>query len=133
MTRVDQKYILFWRRRFEAKKAESRALSSRARGDLEAAISILKNYGAKRVLLFGSLCKSGHFRPGSDIDLAVEGIPPDKITRAAADLMMTLEWPTDLKPIEEMDAFFRLRILESGELLYAESTNNSPPYRRDKG
>jgi len=34
--------------------------------------------------------------------------------------MMTMDWPTDLKPLEELDDFFRSRIVEEGEVLYAE-------------
>lgn len=119
MPKINPTYIRSWRKRFNTVEAESHALAVRARGDLETAIATLKNYGAKRILLFGSLCRPGRFRYDSDIDLAVEGIPPDKITRAAADLMMTIDWPTDLKPLEEVDDFFRLRILEIGEVLYA--------------
>ena len=84
------------------------------------AVPILKRYGAKRILLFGSLCRSGRFHSDSDIDLVVEGIPVKDVTRAAADLMMAMDWPTDLKPLEEVSDFFRSRIVEEGEVLYAE-------------
>ena len=32
--------------------------------------------GARRVVLFGSLAHQAWFHPGSDVDLAVEGLPP---------------------------------------------------------
>ena len=120
MEKIDPKYISSWRRRFDAFEAESQEIAARARGDLNKAVPILKRYGAKRILLFGSLCRSGRFYPDSDIDLAVEGIPVKDVTRAAADLMMAMDWPTDLKPLEEVSDFFRSRIVEEGEVLYAE-------------
>jgi len=35
---------------------------------------VTKQYGVKRVRLFGSLARQSHFHPDSDIDLAVEGL-----------------------------------------------------------
>ena len=54
--------------------------------------AILRKYGAKRILLDGSLCRTGRFRRGSDIDLVVEGIRPQRFIRAATDLMMAMDW-----------------------------------------
>jgi hypothetical protein len=34
--------------------------------------------------------------------------------------MMALDWTIDLKPLEEVDAFFREMILKDGEVIYAE-------------
>jgi len=117
---VESKYIEGWRRRFAEQEAESRALASQARGALPEAVAILKKHGARRVILFGSLCREGRFHRGSDIDLAVEGLPPQKFFRAGADLMMALDWPVDLKPLEEVDDFFREMIFKQGEVIYAE-------------
>ncbi len=113
-------FIEAWRRRFAAQEAESRALAAQARLALTEAIAILKEHGAKRVILFGSLLQRERFHRGSDIDLAVEGIPPQKFIRAGADLMMALDWPIDLKPLEEIEQFFREMILKKGEVIYAE-------------
>lgn len=117
---VESKYIEGWRRRFAEQEAESRALAAQARGILPEAVAILKKHGAKRVILFGSLCREGRFHRGSDIDLAVEGLPPQKFFRAGADLMMALDWPVDLKPLEEIDDFFREMIIKQGEVIHAE-------------
>jgi len=103
---IESKYIEGWRRRFAEQETESRALAAPARHVLSEAVTILKKHGAKRIILFGSLCREGRFHRGSDIDLAVEGIPPQKFIRAGADLMMALDWPIDLKPLEEVDVFF---------------------------
>jgi predicted nucleotidyltransferase len=120
MIKINPKYLSAWRRRFDALEAESYSLAAQARADLDEAVSILRKYGATRIFLIGSLCRPNRFHRDSDIDLAVEGISLRDVTRAAADLMMAMEWPTDIKPIEEADEFFRSRIFEKGEILYAE-------------
>ncbi len=38
------------------------------------AIEIKKQYGARRVILFGSLAHGAWFHPDTDVDLAVEGL-----------------------------------------------------------
>ncbi|MDQ4076605.1 MAG: nucleotidyltransferase domain-containing protein [Chloroflexota bacterium] len=52
-------------------RAEREALLARARA---AARELKQRCGAKRVLLFGSLAHAAWFTPGSDVDLAVEGL-----------------------------------------------------------
>ena len=120
MEKVDPKYLIAWRNRFAERDSESRELAARARTDLAAAAEILKKYGAKKILIFGSLCRTDRFHSGSDIDIAVEGIPPQHFIRAAADLMMATDFPIDLKPLEEVDDLFRDLINKNGELIYAE-------------
>lgn len=110
-------YAEAWRRRFEQKEAESRAAAEAARKSPGKAVDILRGHGATKVVLFGSLC-SGSFHPRSDIDLAVEGIPRLAWTRAFADVMMALDHPVDLKPIEEVEPSFREAILRRGDVLY---------------
>ncbi|NUO80956.1 nucleotidyltransferase domain-containing protein [candidate division KSB1 bacterium] len=113
-------YAAAWQRRFAEQRAIARALAERARAELPKAVAILKSYGVKRVILFGSLCRPEKFHQRSDIDLAASGIPPEKFMRASADLMMALDWPVDLKPWEELDDFFREMIEKRGEVLYEE-------------
>jgi len=120
MEMINSKYLNAWRKRFAKYDFESRELAARAREELTDAVEILRKYGAKRIFIFGSLCRSGRFHSGSDIDLAVEGIPSHYFIRAAADLMMSMDWPIDLKPLEELDDLFRDTIVKKGELIYAE-------------
>jgi uncharacterized protein len=68
---------------FQTKYLEKR----RAKGlDLAKKASFLlrRQYGAKRVLLFGSLAKTKAFSTWSDIDLAAWGIAPDEFFSAVA-------------------------------------------------
>lgn len=119
MKKVDPKYLIAWRSRFARRDSESRELAARARKELPVATEILKKYGAERIFVFGSLCRADRFHSGSDIDIAVEGIPPEQFIRAAADLMMAADFPIDLKPLEELDDVFRDLIKKNGELIYA--------------
>lgn len=48
----------------------------------EAAVILRTRYGAKRVILFGSLAHEGWYSADSDVDLAVEGLPSDTYWRA---------------------------------------------------
>ncbi len=119
MEMINPKYLTAWREHFTKQDSESRALAARARKDLTKAVDILKKYGAKRVFIFGSLCRTGRFYSGSDIDIAVEGIPSQFFIRSAADLMMAMDWLIDLKPLEDLDDSFRDMIIKKGEQIYA--------------
>ncbi|MFQ6093713.1 MAG: nucleotidyltransferase family protein [bacterium] len=72
----------------------------------------------KRIVLFECLAKGDRFRPSSDIDLAVEGLKRKDFVRAYADLMLALNWPIDLKPLEEIDGLFREMILKREKIIY---------------
>jgi predicted nucleotidyltransferase len=70
-------------RRHAALSARRQAALIAARG----AAGLLKtSFGATRVLLFGSVAAAAGFHERSDIDLAVEGVPPDHFWRAWAAL-----------------------------------------------
>jgi predicted nucleotidyltransferase len=58
---------------------EREALLSRVR---QAAAALKARFGARRVILFGSLADAEWFTPDSDVDLAVEGITADVFWQA---------------------------------------------------
>ena len=95
-----------------SRQTEAEAVRSRAAAEAIAAM-LRERFGAMRVILFGSLAR-GRFRLDSDIDLAVAGLAKGDLFRAMADAMeFTNRW-VDIKPLEEVDPHFRLRILETG-------------------
>ena len=53
----------------------------------EAAVLLADRFGARRVAVFGSLAEPTRFFAGSDIDLAVWGIPAAQWYRAVFELM----------------------------------------------
>jgi predicted nucleotidyltransferase len=84
-------------------------LQSTARFDLEkrlesgltlartAATLLKRKYGAKKVVLIGSLLDADRFTPWSDIDIAVWGITIDKFYQAVAAVTgMSTEFKIDL-------------------------------------
>lgn len=73
--------------------------------------------GASRVFLFGSLA-TGDIHPHSDVDLAVEGIPPKDVDGFAARLLWKVDADVQVVGIEDASPSLRDRILRDGVLLY---------------
>jgi len=80
---------------------------------------LTRNYGARRIILWGSLATGG-FRLGSDIDLVVEGLPPgSELFRALAEVQDLAEGiRVEIVPWE--DAFDSVRAAAEldGEVLH---------------
>ncbi len=84
----------------------------------EPIVQILRDgYGVRCIILFGSLVK-GRFTSQSDIDLAVEGLAPDKFFTACDEINQASHFKVDLKPLERLYSHFRRRVLTQGETLY---------------
>ncbi|MBW2354524.1 MAG: nucleotidyltransferase domain-containing protein [Deltaproteobacteria bacterium] len=87
-------------RKVATRAAQSKYLKERRAKGLElakkASLLLRQRYGAKRVVLFGSLARTKTFSSWSDIDLAVWGIAPDKFFSAVAAV-------TDLSPDFRID------------------------------
>ncbi|GBD07939.1 hypothetical protein HRbin22_00165 [Candidatus Thermoflexus japonica] len=106
-----------WRRRWAEEEARRAQRRERAWTVARAAARLLKeHFGARRVRVFGSL-PTPWFQEGSDIDLAVEGIPPERLGEAEAALAeLAPDFRMDLVPLEELRDAPRLlrRIEEEG-------------------
>jgi predicted nucleotidyltransferase len=72
-----------------------------------------KRFGAKRVIPFGSVVRHGLWHPGSDLDLAVEGVASDQFYRAWSMLRELLPpgLNVDLVALEQASEVLRARIL----------------------
>ena len=66
----------------EVTPAERRARERLLERVREAAAVLKARYGARRVVLFGSLAHAAWFMPDSDVDLVVEGLAGDDYWRA---------------------------------------------------
>jgi len=73
---------------------------------IEQAAAILKAAGADAVYLFGSFVEGG-FRPDSDIDLAVVGLPAARFFEAMGQTMLVLPRPLDLVDLDVDTPFTR--------------------------
>ena len=78
------------RRKIITRTTQSKYLEGRREKALElakqASFLLKRRYGAKRVVVFGSLVWTKGFSAWSDIDLAAWGIAPDKFFSAVADV-----------------------------------------------
>ncbi len=71
-------------------------------------------HGARRVVGIGSVFAPGRFMPRSDIDLAVEGLRPERFFRVSAQAAAMTDFSLDLIPIEAASAAFRRIVREGG-------------------
>lgn len=76
---------------------------------------ISQRYHARRVLLFGSSLSPS--KESRDIDIGVEGIPPEDFFRFYGDLMFALSKPVDIVDLSGDSKFIRI-IRKEGVPLY---------------
>jgi len=82
---------------------------------LSAAVEVLREMGARTVLLFGSYVDSPD--TAHDVDIAVDGIPARRILDADVAVHEILGVPTDLVSREENPAFFDV-VRDYGRILF---------------
>lgn len=98
--------------------AESEPIEKRKKHALATAKTcaqlLRERFGARRVILFGSLAGQGTWHGQSDIDLAVEGLVPGEFFRAysACRDLLPRDLELDLVPLEKAYPEMRARILE---------------------
>jgi len=95
------------------KKEELRKMSKKI------AQMLKEKYKVKRIFLIGSLVK-GYIHEKSDIDLVVEGLPPNAYIKALVDASDIVKWNVEVNLIPFEDAFEALKekTLTEGELIY---------------
>jgi len=78
---------------------------------------LVKDFGAKKVYLFGSLIDNT-FTDGSDIDLVMEGVETIDYLKAIATLEGINGFSVDLLNFESCPAAIKERILKYGKVLF---------------
>ncbi|HRE89527.1 MAG TPA: nucleotidyltransferase domain-containing protein [Myxococcota bacterium] len=76
----------------------------------------LRALGAQRVWVFGSV-EDGSFDDGSDLDLAVHGLPPERFLAARVAVTDRVPVEVDLVELERAPASLRAHILATGREL----------------
>ena len=71
---------------------------------LEEGAALLREAGAREVYVFGSVA-SGRIHEGSDVDLAVSGLPPEVFYATMARLSSLFETSVDLVDLDEVSPF----------------------------
>ena len=79
------------------------------------AAELLRGLGASEVFLFGSAVK-GTMRPESDVDMAVEGLPPRLYFSAVSQASDLIGRPVDLVDLDDETPKTRY-LRQSGELI----------------
>ena len=101
--------------RLERARSEAGAeRARRLRGRLPEGVRRLRERGAARAWLFGSLAEGG-VRETSDVDLAAEGLPSTGYFEVLAEMMAIFGCAVDLVRLEEASDSLRERILTEGE------------------
>jgi predicted nucleotidyltransferase len=98
--------------------ADERAALDRAWRDArQIAEQLVNEFGARRVILFGSVARQRALRPNSDIDLLVDGMPLDNFYRLVGDLRSSEGRAIDLIRLENVGESFRKIIELEGVVL----------------
>lgn len=115
--RVSQ-YVEGLRARLESRREEEQARRERLRAALPLAVErLVREFGVRRVVVFGSLARD-EAGLESDVDLLVEGLPPERLFEASAALSRDLDSEVDLVPAEAARPEVLRRALEEGQLLH---------------
>ncbi len=85
--------------------------------DIRKVATILRRYGATRIVLYGSFAR-GDYRHDSDIDIGVEGVPSENYFRAVAECLLAARRSVTPVPIENTEGALRSRILQEGKIVY---------------
>lgn len=107
------------RKRKAKTRAEVMKRRRRAMSIARKAAELLKTeFGAKEVILFGSLARRGSFSLHSDIDLAARGIQPSKFYAAGAALdRFSMDFQIDLVDPKECSPAMLAEIEKDGKPL----------------
>jgi uncharacterized protein len=97
------------------------SLSADDKEYIRLAARFLREQGAKRVWLFGSLAKGRRPTVHSDFDFAVEGLPADRFFGSVGHLLQVLPRPVDIVEVETCPALLREQILEHGIIIHDEN------------
>jgi predicted nucleotidyltransferase len=80
-------------------------------------IEFSKNYGADKVILFGSCLDD--LNSARDIDIAVSGIKPKDFFKYYGKVSMEIEDEVDIVDLDDLRAYFRQKVISQGKVLYA--------------
>ena len=109
-------YLDAWRSRRSEEAAARARRARRARRRLPEAVARLREAGASRVILFGSLSRGG-LDTDSDIDLAVDGLSLAACDEAERELSGLFGRPVQVVRLSRAPAAFRRLVKGHGEVL----------------
>ncbi len=84
--------------------------------ELAKIVEISKEFGAKKIFLFGSCLED--IESARDIDIAVSGIKPRKFFEYYGKVSMAVEDELDIVDLDDIREHLYKRILSKGKILY---------------
>jgi uncharacterized protein len=94
---------------------ETATIPDKFRADLNRAVAVLRDHGAKEIYVFGSTVERSDGVEPNDLDIAVSGLPPRPFLHAYGILLGELECPFDLVDLDS-DGWLSRRLRERGHL-----------------
>jgi uncharacterized protein len=108
-------YLPYIRARWLREQQDWQNRRERAWESARRAATVLRDqFGARRVIAFGSLVRSGPFDDRSDVDLAIEGVPPGQFFRAGAAAAAVCHLELDIVDLADCSPRLREAILSEG-------------------
>ena len=86
--------------------------------ELKKIASISKEFGAKKVLLFGSCLED--IESARDIDIAVRGIKPREFFKYYGKVSMAVDGEVDIIDLDDVREHLYKRVLSKGQVVYEE-------------
>lgn len=112
-----QSYVATARRRQQQRQSRlSQRWQAASNVAVQASQVLKQEFAAKKVVLFGSALRQEDFHEGSDIDLAVWGLPPKLYFQAVARLLDLSDFSIDLVEAEGAKDYLQQAIAEGKEL-----------------
>ena len=106
-------------RMFAERRAADEAAIAAVRAELPRVVTLLvEKFGARRVVLFGSLASGLFHHAQSDVDLAVEGLSFAALAAAEGEVQPILDRKVDLVPIEAASRDLLEELATRGEVLH---------------
>lgn len=92
-------------------------LGAITREEISEIVSVLSQYGAEKVYLFGSHA-IGKAQEGSDIDLAVVGMEEEVFFEAFGEILLRMSKDVDLIDLAEAKSTLQNKIEREGRIIY---------------
>lgn len=86
--------------------------------ELKKIASVSREFGAKRVLLFGSCLED--IESARDIDIAVSGIEPREFFKYYGKVSIAVDGEVDIIDLDDIREHLYKRVLSKGQVIYEE-------------
>ena len=112
-------FVRAWRARLKRSQDDLKTLEAEAHAQARScAERLVERFGVRQVFLIGSLTRQGSFHEGSDIDLAVAGLTPERYWAALDEMAALADRDVELIRLEDANPEMAAHVAAEGVLLY---------------